>query len=232
MTSVRRIRSGAEVKPRPPEEVPRLHYAQAFALQLNRAITKRARDLEAIEGKMSSKLIQSTLDLYSEITRVADHLLLSTNWLRKSSLEIVEQLDKATSAFQQLPCYTTQNSTSKSVLDELCDDVYFFKTQIVQTYYSVASGRRLPWSPANRTRDQVFELIYEYQSQHDTKKFPSYKIMERLLKEHMKKEKNEKERKLIDEGSVLSERTYGNYKKQLREGTANLLVQDRKRNRQ
>lgn len=56
--------------------------------------------------------------------------------------------------------------------------------------------------------------------------------MERLLKKRMKEGKSEVECKRIDEATVLSERTYGDYKKQLREGTEGLLVQHRKRNRQ
>ena len=232
MTNVRSIRAGKEIKPARPKEVPRLHFAQAFALQLNRAITKRARELEAIEDKMSSKLIQSTLDLYSEITRVSDHILASRNWLQKNVLEMVEKLDKETREFQHSPCYNSQKPLSKGVLDELCGDVYYFKTQIVQTYYSVASGGKLPWAPAHRSRDLVFELIDEYHSQHNTTKFPPYKTMERLLKERMKEGKSDEDRKQIDEATALSERTYGDYKKQFREGSASLLVQNRKRNRQ
>lgn len=232
MTNVRRIRSGVEVKSAPSMEVPRLHFAQAFALQLNRAITKRARELEAVEGQMSSKLIMSTLDFYSEITRVSDHILASKNWLKKNALEMVEKLDKATSEFQHSPLYNKQKSASKAVLDELCTDVYFFRAQIVQTYYSVVRGDKLPWAPVLRSRDLVFELIDEYQSQHNTKKFPSYKVMERLIKERMKEGKQEEERQRIDGEPVLSQRTYGTYKKQLREGSAGLLVQDRKKNRQ
>lgn len=148
MTNVRLIRSGEEIKPARPKDVPRLHFAQAFALQLNRAIAKRARDLEAIEDKMSSKLIQSTLDLYSEITRITDHILLSRNWLQKNTLEMVEQLDKVTRDFQQTPCYKSQKSAIKSVLDELCGDVFFLIPRwfrlIIQSRASTSSLGHLP----------------------------------------------------------------------------------------
>lgn len=105
-------------------------------------------------------------------------------------------------------------------LNEACEKLIAFVLELVETFHFIdkliADIRKIPNRPADgNLRVSVHEIIFKFQEENNTEKFPKYPFIQKTLKE--KHGDNPKFR--------ISQRQYGHYKVWLKRGTFYWYIQ-------
>ena len=211
-------RSGKAVVQKPTlEERTKGDFVRRFADNLRREAIDCGLKLNALlhAGGVPKKLIQPVSDFYVHLLNVTEPSRLVPG---RVSARIQAEVRAFTSAIAQmeLAVYVASRPQGRygkceEYLMQVCDACKHFMWLFELTMDSFKPGFKLPVAPTNwPLKSDLDQLIRAHRVTGRDGSFPRFKHVARALAE---------------QGHTLSEKMYGNYKRQYRDGTYNNLIQ-------
>ena len=211
-------RSGKAVVQKPTvEEHTKGDIVRWFADNLRREAIDCGLKLNALvhAGNVPKKLIQPVSDFYVHLLNVTEPSRLDQD---RFSARTQAEIRAFTSAISQMELTVSLASRhrgryrkSEEYVVQVCDACRHFMRQFELTMSSFKPGFKLPVAPTNwPLKNDLDQLIREHRATGRDGSFPRFKRVAPVL---------------AAKGHTLSEKMYGNYKRQYRAGTYNNLIQ-------
>jgi len=232
-TGITRVRFGKVVTPKKSQttDISKATIARNLLVKLDKAIANDARVLQKMKlrGILSIRLERLIEDLFRDIITVKKSFPSSGNRIPKVFKLKVESLSTTVDFFES-QCQLELNGHIKfkvriwRTLKCLIDDIKHFVMQFNMNYFSVESEfgtteeilppsqNHIPYRKTDRKRKDVFYAFLASYKDSDGKiiKFPRYKTIQQLM---------------AQAGHKFPERTYTEYKSQIKKGTFDHFVQ-------
>ena len=211
-------RSGKAAVQKPTvEEHTKGDFVRRFADNLRREAIDCGLKLNALlhTGGVPKRLIQPVSDFYVHLLNVTEPSRLVSGSV---SARIQAEVRAFTSAITQMELtisvasrHRVRYRKSEEYVVQVCDACRHFMRQFELTMSSFKPGFKLPVAPTNwPLKNDLDQLIREHRATGRDGSFPRFKRVAQALEA---------------KGHTLSEKMYGNYKRQYRAGTYNNLIQ-------